>query len=366
MISTLSLGGKIAVSALVGLHTNLKLAFANVTFNDIVAEYRKSPTPYRTALVKKADKDSLLGFTTEECIAAIDSELLNSSLTFEVGEEEKVLKKVVKAAIWRKANIAESRMVFDMFKNNPSEALKHIRIRFADEYRRVAAMVLERNGYDLTIQDYACTIWIHLSANNTWKAFDTYRGDSTVYAWLKQVCRHCISDYVESCGYYSLIAPKSKEDEEVDDNSQTDFGSRSSRQSRRAVRIDDVEVADIADSYSYTEHDFTVESPTFLRDRIDEMPWTEWEKSFIVDGVINEMSAMELTEKYGAQAALLQGRKTPFERTWTDNRNSRMRHDLYAYALGYMHDDKEVLVNFAKKRHAFERQQAKLTSLQTA
>lgn len=363
---SLTQDGNTAVSALVGFNTNLKLALAAATFREIAAEYRKSPTPYRTALVKKAANEPYLGFSIEDCLSAIDRELSNSTLGYVVGQEEKVLKKVVKSAAWRLANIAESRVIFEMFKKHPSEALKHIRTRFADEYRRIAAIVLERNGYDLTAHDYACTIWLHLSAGNTWKAFDTYRGDSTVYAWLKQVCRHCITDYVESCGYYSLIASNAKEVDNTDNVDLAEMGARSKSQKRRNVRFDDYEVMNIADSRSNYDSDFVVDAPSFLRDRIDEMPWTTWEKSFIIDSVINEMSAVELTEKYGMQVALLQGKKTPFDRSWTDNRNSRMKRDLSAYVLAYIRNDKKVLGEFAKKHRIFDRQQAKLTALQTA
>lgn len=366
MNQPLSLDGKTAVSALVGHNTNLKLAFAATTFCEIAAEYRKSPTPYRTALVKKAANEPLLGFGIDECLEAIDRELANSTLDYVAGQEEKVLKKVVKAAAWRMANLAESRVIFEMFKETPSEALKHIRTRFADEYRRIAAIVLERNGYDLTAHDYACTIWLHLSAGNTWKAFDTYRGDSTVYAWLKQVCRHCITDYVESCGYYSLIAPTAKDIDGTNDSELNEVGARYKNQKRRNVRFDDYEVLNIADSRSCYDSDFVVDSPSFLLDRIEEMPWNAWEKSFIIDSVINEMCAVELTEKYAAQVALLQGKKTPFDRSWTDNRNSRMKRDLSAYVIAYIRNDKEVLGEFAKKHRIFERQQAKLTALRTA
>lgn len=323
------------------------LAVVADIFGEIVNHYKASPTPFRTERVKKYGHDKYFGFNAKMCLEAVRNELQASLLSDASVQQSKALRREVKKAVWRMANMAEAEYVFDLFKNNASEALKHIRTQFAAEYVRTARCVLERNGYDLTELDYACTIWMYLCAGGTWKSFESFRGDSSVYAWMKEVCKHCISRYVEDCGYYTLIAPK-RDDEDADETREA----LNTKGGKRVVYFEDCSWAQVADSRSTYDYDFVAEAPDFLSDRIDEMPWEAWEKAFITDSVINEMSVADITEKYGAMVALMQGKSVPFSRAWTDNRNSRMKRDLYAYALAYMHDDHDVLSVYAKKRAA--------------
>lgn len=354
--------GYVAVCEHAGSLTDLKLTLAAASFSEIINLYKTSSTAFRKARVKKYGADKLFGFKAEDCLDAIDRELLGVTAEADIDKPNTTLRKAVKKAIWRMANLCEAQHVFDLFKNDPNKALKHIRQQFAAEYGRTAKFIRERNGYDLTAQDYACTIWIHLSSRGTWKAFDTFKGDSTVYAWMKEVCKHCISDYVEGCGYYSLITPSADEVNEADDA----LCSHGRGSKKRIVYFEDYERMQVADSRSSYDRDFVTDDPSFLLDRIAEMPWESWEKDFVTDSVVNEMSAVDLTEKYGAMVAFMQGKTLPYDRHWTDNRNSRMKRDLYEYALAYMHDDKDVLRHFAKRQRLFDRQQAKVAERKTA
>lgn len=355
--------GRTAVCELAGSLNDTKLSLAAEHFSEVIKTYKASPTAFRLERIKQHGHKSLFGFSPEACLEAIDSELLATEGCVDSSKWRAALSKAVKKAVWRMANLSEAQRVFSLFKNNPNAALKHIREQFAAEYSRTAKYILERNGYDLTPQDYACTIWIHLSARGTWKAFDSFKGDSSVYAWLKEVCKHCINDYVEGCGYYSLLKPAADEVAEAESDGVNGFIGRSTK---RLVYFEDYEQMQVADSRSSYESDFITDAPSFLTDRIDEMPWLPWEKEFITDSVINEMSATDLTEKYGAMVALMQGKAMPFNRAWTDNRNSRMKRDLYEYALAYMNNDGKVLSFYAKKMRDFERQQAKGAVRKTA
>lgn len=342
---TFTKDGQTAVTGLVGLSADAMLTIVAEIFGEIVTHYKSSPTPFRTARVKKWGGDKYFGFSAKACIEAVCNELNSMGAPEASALKGTALRRVVKRAMWRMANLQEAEYVFDLFKNNAGEALKHIRTQFEAEYARTAKLVLERNGYYLTEQDYACTIWLHLSNRGSWKSFEGYRGDSSVYSWMKEVCKHCINHYVEDCGYYSLVVPKRDEEDEAPE-------ALSAKGGKRVVYFEDYSWAQVADSRSSYDYDFVADAPDFLVDRIGEMPWEDWEKAFITDSVIHEMSVVDLTEKYGAMVALMQGKSTPFNRAWTDNRNSRMKRDLHAYALAYMHDDHAVLAEYAKKRAA--------------
>lgn len=339
--------GQTAVAELVGLSADAMLTIVADIFGEIVTHYKSSPTPFRVARVKKWGHDKYFGFSAKACLEAVCNELNASDAREASALQGAALRRVVKKAVWRMANLVEAEYVFDLFKNHADEALLHIRTQFAAEYVRTAKLVLERNGYDLTELDYACTIWLHLSGRGSWKSFGNYRGDCSVYAWMKEVCKHCINHYVEDCGYYLLVDPK--RDDETDDEA---LEALSTKGGKRVVYFEDYSWSQVADSRSSYDYDFVADAPDFLVDRIAEMPWEDWEKAFITDSVINEMSVVDLTDKYGAMVALLQGKSVPFSRAWTDNRNSRMKRDLYIYALAYMHDDYDVLSVYAKKRAA--------------
>lgn len=343
---SLSQTGNVASNEFPLNSSDSKLILAQSVASEVSAQYRKAPTAYRRALLKEAGSHPLLGLSDDECLAAIDREA--------PAESGPALRRTIKKAIWRIFNLKEAAYVFDLFKHNTSGALRHIRQQFAGEYKRTAAYVLGHNGYDLTAQDYACTLWIFLSARGTWKAFDSYKGDSSVYAWLKEVCKHCITDYVTRCGYYSLISTQDDGADALDTEGDKDGMGESAfavhrRGQKNIVHFEDAECMHIADRRCTYEHDFVVDDPCFLRKRINEMPWDEWEKDFMIDSVLNEMSVVELTEKYGGMAALLNGHSEPYSRTWTDNRNSRMKRDLYSYALAFMHDDYDTLKVYADK-----------------
>lgn len=338
--------GQAAVAELVALSANSILSIVADIFGEVVNHYKASQTTYRTNRVVKWGNDKYFGFSTNACLEAVCRELQTSGADV-AALSDKALCREVKKAVWRMANMAEADYVFDLFKNNANEALKHIRKQFEAEYRRTAKYVLERNGYYLSPMDYECTIWEHLSNGGTWKSFENFRGDSSVYTWMKEVCKHCISRYVEACGYYALISPK-HEDEDCDEALET----LSAKGGKHIVYFEDYSGMTLADSRSSYDYDCIVEAPNFLLDRIDEMPWEQWEKEFMVDSIINEMSVVDLTEKYGAMVALLQGKSVPFGRAWTDNRNSRMKRDLGNYVKAYLHDDHEVLAAYAKKRAA--------------
>lgn len=358
-----SFDSTLAVADFVGTHSQLFLSLASEIFGKIASTYKKALTPYRRALLKRSGADELLGFSAEECLDAIRREMADAHVAPNADVPTATLRRLTKEAIWRLANLAESHEVFEMFRNNPNAALQHIHVQLADDYHSTADFVQKRNGYTLTAHDYACTIWLHLSAGGTWRAFDSYRGDGSIYKWMKQVCRHCIVDYVESCGYYSLIAPSPTDiDGEADEESTT----QCPRSTKKLFHVDDYEGMQIADSRSTYDYDFVSDAPNFLLDRIEEMPWEEWEKDFITDSVVNGFSASELTAKYGAMVACLQGKATPFDRAWTDNRNSRMKRDLYAYALAYMHDDHKTLKAFANKAKAMNARCRKQAALKTA
>lgn len=351
-----------AVSELISSTIDSLLTYAAEVFSKIADDYKKSPTPYRVALVKANGGKTFLGFSKRECSEAIEHEFAATSAQVGLQKAQQMQKSIVKRAVWRLANLAESRYVFDLFKKDPSKSLKHIREQFAAEYRRTAKYALERYGFHLTIQDYSTNIWIHLSAGQTWKAFDSYRGDSSVYSWLKSVCQHCIVDYIESCGYTPLYVHNDYDcNDDCDDLAQTVGNS-----SKLILRIDDYEGIQIADTRGTYDLDYVTDNPNFLIDRINEMPWEKWKKDFIIDSIINEESVASLTEKYGTMVAFMQGRNKPYDRTWTDNRNSRLRRDLYAYALAYLHNDKKVLAEYAKRQRDFERHISKAPERKTA
>lgn len=352
--------GLTAVASAVVLNLNEKLAVAAETCSQIVGDYKRANTPYRVALLKEHGHKTFLCFTADQCVDAINRELADSELRGTATATKRELLRTAKEAIWRLANLRESEWVFNMLRNDANAALRHIREQFADDYKRTARYTREHNGYDLSIHDYACTIWLHLSAGGTWRSLDKFRGDSSVYSWLKTICQHCISDYVESCGYCSVIASAPTE-AEADDY--RDVAMALGRPKRRTIRFDDYEALQVADSSTLRDADFISEAPTFIADRIDEMPWDEWEKEFITDSVINGFSALDLTQKYGARVALMQGSATPYDRAWTDNRNSRMKRDLYAYSLAYMNNDREVLRSFARKCRLHDKQMQKALSL---
>lgn len=347
-----------------------KLSVAAEICSSVIDEYKKYPTPYRRAFIKSRAHKYLLGFTAEEIVEAIDDEMargadgstMEGKRSAAAPLSDAALRVKVKNAVWRTVNMAESRVVFRMFKENANEALKHIRQHLADEYRRTAAFILECYGYDLTPMDYESNIWLHLSARGTWKPFEGFRGDCSVYKWLKTVCCHCIKDYVEKMGYYPLIAPSPSGRLREDEDEATDFGDVSTwswRRTRRTVRLEDYESLQVADSRSSYDKDCITDAPSFLLDRIEEMPWEDWEKEFVIDSVINHESPTALTAKYGAKAALLTGHSQPFTRTWTDNRNSRMKDDLAAYVKAYINSDRKVLREFAKRKHILETRRAK-------
>lgn len=339
-------GGSTAAVGIVALSADTMLSIVADIFGEIVAHYKASSTPYRAARVKKYEDDKYFGFSAKECVDAVLAELKASDASDLSVVQYNALRRVAKKAVWRVANLAEAQYLFDLFKNRTNEALKHIRKQFEVEHKRIAKRVLEHNGYDLTVDDYVCTLWLHLYDRGSWKSFNSYRGDSSIYAWLKEVGRHCINRYVEECGFCALTTPK-RDDEDDDDEAQ---GALNAQGGKRIVYFEDYSWTKVADSRGTYDYDYVTDDPNFLLDRIAEMHWEDWEKDFMVDSVINEMSALDLTEKYGAMAALLQGENVPFDRRWTDNRNSRMKRDLYAYALAYMHDDKDVLKAYAKKR----------------
>lgn len=322
-----------AVPKLNGASAEVKNTLIADVFSQIAADYRKSPTPYRRALLRKAGADRLLGFPLEECYEAIDLEMANSS---EFGRHDKAtpLPRIVRTAIWRLANKTESKYVFDMFKKRPEDALKHIRCQLSDFYRRTANYVLDIYGYDLTLNEFASEIWLHLSSNGTWRALDTYRGDSSVYAWMLTVCRHCIVDYVESCGYSACL---SKNSEECDEDESCDFNDVKTYRSKTKttyVHYDAAEVRELADSRPLFDTDFNTND--FLIARIGEMPWEDWMRRFMIDSIIEGLSPVMLTEKYGAEVARLNGSSTPYSRSWTDNVNSRLKRKLYKYANEYL------------------------------
>lgn len=317
----------IAAPTLNGASADVRNSLIAEVFSQIAADYKKSPTPYRRTLLRKAGADRFLGFSLEQCNEAIDLELTNSHALVPK-DNAATFTRFVQTAIWRLANKAESEYVFEMFKTRPNEALKHIRCQLADFYRRTASYILNVYGYDLSLNEFASEIWLFLSANGTWRAFNTYRGDSSVYSWMLTVCRHCIIDYVESCGY-SACSSKNSEDSDFDDMKTYSFGTK-----KAFVHYDDVEVRDLADNSPLFDTDF--DTNDFLTARIAEMPWEDWMRRFMIDSIIEGLSPVMLTEKYGAEVALLNGSDTPYSRSWTDNVNSRLKRKLYKYANEYL------------------------------
>lgn len=315
--------GFIAAKELTDSYTEMKLALAADICNSIIADYKKTRTPYRNAFVKNNGREMFVGFTAESILEAIDAELATSDDATVAERIPQFLARKVKVAVWRLANLAESRAIFGMFQHDVNAALKHIRTYMVGEYHRNAADVYERYGYELTIDDYADEVWLHLFAQGTWKALESYRGDSSVYSWLKTVCSHCISNYMKTLGVVPRVT---------------------------VVSIDDTTAAtDLSDFGSFCGN-FDTASTNFYLDRIDEMPWEQWEKDFMADSLIYEASPVMLTEKYGAYVALLQGSPTPYDRAWTDNRNSRMKRDFRRYLKAYLDDDRKVLCEFAKRK----------------
>lgn len=357
--------GRQTVNETLSSNSNSHLTYAAETFLKVIDDYRKSPTPYRRALIDKHGSKPYLHYSEADCLDAIEREMAIEDGHVAEGKRRATPKAIVKRAIWRLVNLAESNVVFNMFKNDVNKALQHIREQFRAEYNRTAKYARERYGFDLTIQDYCTNIWLHLSAGMTWKAFDTYRGDSSVYAWLKKVCQHCITDYIESSGYAPLYTSADNNDEDDDIWSFADE-STVSRSSKITIRLEDYDGIQIADSRSSYDADFVTDDPNFLFDRIQEMPWEEWKKDFAIDSVIREASVADLTEKYGTLVAEMSGRSMPFDRTWTDNRNSRLKHDLYDYAIAFMHNDREVLRDYAKKQRSLDRQHDKADARKTA
>lgn len=329
-----------AVSLLAEDFVAVKIALIAEAFSQIVADYRKSPTPYRRSLIKKAAHDPYLGFSLAECLAAVDLELAKSTDFTSLEKAPSVLSTYVRTAIWRIANIEESKHVFEMFKTRPKEALEHIKIQLSAFYRDIASYVLNAYGYDLTLAEFANVIWLHLSNNGTWRAFSTYRGEGSIYSWMRKVCRHCIIDYVEDCGY-TLQFTKDEYDEaedEVDDDlfegELADVKTFRTKTKKYVLRYDVEEVGELSDSRPLFDTDFI--DNAFLTDRINEMPWEEWLRRFMIDSIIEDFSATTLTEKYGAEVAYLHGKQTPYTRTWTDNINSRKKREFYAYVQRYI------------------------------
>lgn len=325
----------IAVSQLTGTSAAVKNTLIAEIFSQIAADYKKSSTPYRRALLRSKDADRLLGFSLDECLEAVDTELANSTEYALADKANAALQRYVRAAIWRLANKAESKCIFEMFKTSPNEALKHIRCQLSDFYRRTANYVLDFYGYDLSIEEFASEIWLHLSANGTWRTFDTYRGDSSVYSWMRTVCRHCIIDYVESCGYSPCFSKYSEEDNDEDNVSDfNDVMMYRCKKQKTFVHYDAEEVRQLADNRPLFDTDFNTND--FIIARISEMDWEDWMSRFMVDSIIEGLSATMLTEKYGAEVARLHGKSTPYTRTWTDNINSRLKRRLYKYANEYL------------------------------
>lgn len=324
----------IAAPTLNGAIAEVKNTLVAEVFSQIAADYKKSPTPYRRALLRKAGADPFLGFSLAQCNEAIERELANSTEFMREGKAANALQRYVRTAIWRLANKAESEYVFEMFKKRPNDALKHIRCQLSDFYRRTANYVLNVYGYDLGLEEFASEIWLHLSANGTWRAFNTYRGDSSVYSWMLTVCRHCIIDYVESCGYSACVSKSCEEDEEDESSDFNDVKTFRFKTQKAFVHYDAAEVREIADSRPLFDTDFNTND--FLIARIGEMPWDDWMRRFMIDSIIEGLSPVMLTEKYGAEVALLNGSSTPYTRSWTDNINSRLKRKLYKYANEYL------------------------------
>lgn len=329
---------------LIGVMNNEKLAMMAKQFSALCKLFSKNTSSFRKLFCKEAKqfKDGLCGFTAEECIEAIDEQLESNISRVDEKNCMDVLGKAAKTAAWKLVNTKEAQEIFAMFKRMNSKDLKCLEKNLEGLWISVSKSIKDFYNEELTIDEYITYLWENLSVNN-WKALNGYKGDGSVYAWLKTI------GYNQCIKAFKKLHPELEEEMAEEDLNVTAIDKKIGFERDHCYFGEDYLNAD---SKFHLEGDVAM---SFFRDRIEEMPWEDWKKDFMIDCYINEKTPMELVDIYGLTVAKMAGKNESYDRRWVDNIKSRSRAELAKYVKAYLGDDFKQLAEFAAKREKFNK-----------